>query len=236
MAVTKANTTQVPNSFFDDMCKMKEAELRVMLCIIRKTRGWHKDRDRISLSQLVKMTGMSKAGVQNGIKDAIKNNHIAKISTPKGSEFELVEVSEGGNVVVQRGQLSSTAGGQLSSHTKETYTKETIQKKNQVKNKPILFNDFLKDCKEKEVEPIPESNSIFGYASKAGIEQDHLKLCWLFFKDKYSEDSKRYKDWPIVFGKAVKNNWFRLWYIDGETGRSMLTTLGKQSDNALRAK
>ncbi len=64
------NYTQVPNILFEIMHDLKEAELRVILAVARKTFGWHKKTDRISFSQMMKMTGLSHRGVWLGVRDA----------------------------------------------------------------------------------------------------------------------------------------------------------------------
>jgi phage replication O-like protein O len=66
--MNRPNYTQIPNVILDDMGQFSQAGFKVLCAICRKTIGWHKDTDRISMSQLVKMTGMS----VNTIKDAIK--------------------------------------------------------------------------------------------------------------------------------------------------------------------
>lgn len=54
------NSCQVPNVIFDEiMPKISHAEFKVLMAVVRKTYGWGKDSDRISISQLVKMTGVS---------------------------------------------------------------------------------------------------------------------------------------------------------------------------------
>ncbi len=73
----KPNYTQCPNMFFDEIMKdLKEAELKVFLAIIRKTFGFHKDKDQISISQLMEITGMSRQGVLNGLYGKDKNSGI----------------------------------------------------------------------------------------------------------------------------------------------------------------
>ena len=62
------NYTQTPNALFDDHLRdMGDAELRVVLCAIRKTFGYHKQEDGISLTQFQRMTGLSRQGVIDGI-------------------------------------------------------------------------------------------------------------------------------------------------------------------------
>ena len=96
----------------------------------------------------------------------------------------------------------------------------------------ISLPTYLEECKEQEVKPIPENDSVFDYASKVGIGQDLLRLQWLEFKDRYSQPgAKRYKAWPTVFGKSVRCNWFKLWYI-GSNGDYILSTVGQQAKRA----
>lgn len=92
------NYTQIPNAIFDLMADkdagLTEAELRVILAIARKTFGWHKRRDKISLTQLVKMTAMGRASVVSGITAAIRRGIVRR--TPDAADgrggffYELV--------------------------------------------------------------------------------------------------------------------------------------------------
>ncbi len=52
------NFTQVPNEIIDLMPQLSGSEFKVLVAICRKTIGWHKTHDAISLSQLHKMTGL----------------------------------------------------------------------------------------------------------------------------------------------------------------------------------
>jgi len=64
---------------------MKDSEIKVTLAIARKTFGWQKSKDKISLSQLIEMTGMSSQGVRNGIDEGIKRGTITR--APDGQSF-----------------------------------------------------------------------------------------------------------------------------------------------------
>lgn len=74
------NYTQVPNAIFELMADkdagLTEKELKVLLAIARKTFGWHKKRDKISLTQLEELTSMSRASVVAGIKASIKRGIV----------------------------------------------------------------------------------------------------------------------------------------------------------------
>lgn len=53
------NSFQLPNAFVDSMLdKVSGNACKIYLVIVRKTRGWHKESDRLSYSQLLKITGI----------------------------------------------------------------------------------------------------------------------------------------------------------------------------------
>lgn len=79
--------TQTPNSFFDvTLPQIKSiGELKVLLAVMRQTFGWRKFTDTISMSQLVKITGLTRQGVANGLKLALAHGYIER--TPHGQSF-----------------------------------------------------------------------------------------------------------------------------------------------------
>src|ERR671916_718566 len=83
------NTTQIPNDVFDSlMSSLSGGELKVLLYICRRTFGFQKDSDRISLSQISKGiitktgkvldsgTGLCKRRVITALKTLEKKNII----------------------------------------------------------------------------------------------------------------------------------------------------------------
>lgn len=100
----------------------------------------------------------------------------------------------------------------------------------------IALHTFLDECKAIGVKPIPEGAPVFAYAEQCGIPQEFLRLQWLEFKDRYGDGSKRYKDWPLVFSKSVRGNWFKLWFADRDGGGYKLTTIGVQAENTHKGK
>jgi hypothetical protein len=75
---------------------------------------------------------------------------------------------------------------------------------------------------------IPDDDPVFAYAADAGIPDEFMALAWGEFKARYAvPDAKRYKDWRSVFRKAVRGNWLKLWFLDGEGFK--LTTTGMQA-------
>jgi len=84
------NYTQTPNTLFDLMPTMSNQELRVTLAIIRKTKGWHKQEDELSLTQLQEVTGLSRQGVINGVKQALKRGTVYRKLSGRSYKYGLV--------------------------------------------------------------------------------------------------------------------------------------------------
>lgn len=103
-------TTPVPNRFFDELlCAFTQAELKIYLVIIRQTLGWHnkktsqrKERDRITHSQFVTKTGLSRRVISHTINSLVtKNlikvtdyefNHLINAKQRKGKSYLYYEV------------------------------------------------------------------------------------------------------------------------------------------------
>ena len=84
------NYTQTPNLLFDELMKdMSEAELKVTLAVIRKTFGWHKEADLLSISQLVALTGMSRPSVIDGVSAGVERGFIVREPAGKSFRYRL---------------------------------------------------------------------------------------------------------------------------------------------------
>lgn len=81
------NFTQIPNVVLDNiMSELSNQELRVLLYICRRTYGFHKEKDMISISQFISGIenkssgcGLSKQGVLNGINGLIDKKIISRV-------------------------------------------------------------------------------------------------------------------------------------------------------------
>jgi phage replication O-like protein O len=82
-------TTQVPNFIFDHyLAELPMAELKVLLVIIRQTLGWmdmktgqRKARDRISHSQFMTKTGLSRRSIITAIQSLQQRKMITITDT-----------------------------------------------------------------------------------------------------------------------------------------------------------
>ncbi len=76
------NSTPTPNIILDEwMFQLSNAEFKVLMCICRKTYGWHKEKDQISLKQIEKMTGLSRRGITQNLDSLLKYGLILKIKS-----------------------------------------------------------------------------------------------------------------------------------------------------------
>jgi phage replication O-like protein O len=76
------NYTKIPNIVFDYwLGALSLAQFKVFLCICRKLYGWHKTQDKISISQIMKMTGLGNKAVIRIINELILIGLIVKIKS-----------------------------------------------------------------------------------------------------------------------------------------------------------
>lgn len=128
------NYTQTPNNLFDELMQdMTEAELKVVLAIVRKTMGYHKKSDEISLSLLEEMTGLSRQSCHDGACRAIERGIIKVLGhgTRGVTIYSLVVKEDQSTKKTSEGNDQSTdktSTGQQSRHTKETGKKSKRKK------------------------------------------------------------------------------------------------------------
>lgn len=77
--------TQIPNDFLEAIVKQKipSNALSILLFLIRKLSGWHREFDQISLSQIQKATGIGR----NNIPRSIKYLFYAGILKPEKTSY-----------------------------------------------------------------------------------------------------------------------------------------------------
>ena len=81
MSFQSPNYTQVPNDLFDEiMSDMDGSELKVVLCIVRQTIGYHREEVKFSIPKLMEMTGLSRNSVKTGAEKAKKRGLIERLN------------------------------------------------------------------------------------------------------------------------------------------------------------
>ena len=126
--------TMLPNWLIDAMPAMSEAEIKVCIVVARKTIGWHKEADRISLTQFERATGLHRETVAIGIAAAEKRGMIA-VARQRGkcNEYRLA----GGPICFD----TTSRKNRLVTSRKIRHTKESILRDSK-KADPIDFGQF----------------------------------------------------------------------------------------------
>lgn len=141
------NYTQTPNVLFDHWLPLlKECELKVLLFIIRKTFGWHKERDAISISQIEIGVGSCAKHVLGAINALITYGLIKKevVGKPglQKTFYEMVVIENSNNYPLANcqsnpWQFASPTPGKL------PVTKEHVKEDIQIKNDNVSDDRFL---------------------------------------------------------------------------------------------
>ena len=142
------NSFQLPNIFVDEGVKNLSPTACVLyVVIVRKTRGWQKNKDAISLTQFESITGMSRKTVIRGLDELVSCNFVKEYTSKiRGStksyalndsvfstllENEVVE-----NLHQSSGEIPPVTSGKI------PHTKTTI--KTTLKNKGVYSEEFEK--------------------------------------------------------------------------------------------
>ncbi len=193
------NFLQVPNAVIDELLPdLTGAELKCYLVVIRKTKGWNKESDNISISQFMKSTGLSNSAVIKACESLVKYGLLIKQNGTRNTgvyavnSYSKTTCEESSQVTCEKSshvkkvhstcEESSQVTCEKSSHTinniKNT-TQNTNKKNTKKSDLDLLANfgitgqladDFIVLRKAKKA-PITET-ALKGYqseADKAGI-------------------------------------------------------------------
>jgi phage replication O-like protein O len=126
------NHTQIPNEFIDKcMGELTHAQFKVLIAICRKTIGWHKHSDYISISQIVELANVSNKTVVQALKELEKMGYITTQKSKRSTT--LITINYGTTSVTstppsvtttQASVMSTPVASVMSTHTKETINKE----------------------------------------------------------------------------------------------------------------
>jgi phage replication O-like protein O len=98
----RENFTQTPNVLFDQLLKeLSNSELKILLVIIRQTNGWinkktggRKEKDRITHSQFILKTGLSRRIISGSIK-SLSQRRIIEITDSSGNSLNNASERKG---------------------------------------------------------------------------------------------------------------------------------------------
>lgn len=155
----KNNYTQLPNVILDEYLPlMGIAELKVVMFVARKTFGWQKEDDKISLSQMEDATGLSRQGVIDGVNAAIERGVLCRVQVGQGFLYHL-NIDE--NVTSQDSRLVKPVD-QSSELTSQDSRLELVKPVDQSEQKLVKPVDTQKkDIKEIEIKNTTTSGGDF---------------------------------------------------------------------------
>ena len=147
------NSFQVPNAVIDElMAELSGAELKCYLAILRKTKGWNKDFDAVSVTQLMSVTGLSNRAVIDACNHLVELNLLYQKTGSRGVKIFSVNLcnnftSEKSSLVKKvhgTSEKSSPVTSEKSSHTKNNIknTTQNTNKKTTQKNSLALLAEF----------------------------------------------------------------------------------------------
>ena len=154
MSLKGPNYTQIPNTILHLAPEMKEAELRLILAICRQTFGFHKKEDKLSLSQLQDLTGLSRQGVCNALKQKHAKKYVKREKNGNGYNYSLKVVNEVDHPLVNEldhppdevvNELDSASQSSLPEVVNELDTQKKRTKENSPKEKATRTRDDQSD-------------------------------------------------------------------------------------------
>lgn len=193
------NTTQTPNDILDNSMKeLSGSEFKVIMAILRKTLGWHKWADYISISQIMEATGLSNRQSINCVNSLEKKGFIRTKKSKRTTTLITINFTDPSEKSSQGSEKSSQATGEKSSHTKPN-------------NKPT---------NNKQSSSIPTLDEVIAYFDENGYTKEHATKMYQFYsasvtsnKQKYWKDSKgnyvrnwKQKSISVWFGDEGKND------------------------------
>lgn len=104
----RPNFSQIPNVILDEwMRELDHIEFKIVMVVARKTYGWHKDRDKIALSQYMEMAGASKNGVKQAIVRLIARGYIRQTVVGGGNIISEYEIAHSKDSDEMQGQAAT---------------------------------------------------------------------------------------------------------------------------------
>ena len=140
-----------PNSIIDELLpELSHSELKCYLCVLRKTKGWNKEEDAISVSQFMKVTGLSNKAVISACESLVEREILERKSGDRNTGIYSIKTyktttSEKSSLVKNFPATSEKSSSDLVKkvHTQNN-NKNTIQNNNKKNTKKSVL-DLLAD-------------------------------------------------------------------------------------------
>lgn len=192
---------KIANELFEILLKIKlfDYERRILFAIIRKTYGWNKKQDFISLSQLSKLTNIRIEHCARTLKTLKNKNIVFRKDGMTGinkhyAKWILPNQALPNQALPHQAIPTASLGNQPLPHqadTKDTITKDTIQKTKPSEASKTEASISVKKEKAKPSKAVEIYREIFYRYPKEN--------CWILFDEKMScENESTAKRWRAV--------------------------------------
>lgn len=200
--------TRIANELFEAILRsdLSSVQLKVALCVIRKTYGFNKKADRLAQSVIAEMTNVAKPNVCRAIKQLSKMKVVLVDTTKFPHEISINK----------RYKEWSNSYQSDNSYQVDSYQNDNEKVINSI-TKPLSIQQPQKKERKKErvtheKRSLPNdfsvSESVRSWAEKNGYSQldRHLDN----FKDACLAKGYKYADWDAAFRNAIKGNWAKV--------------------------
>lgn len=165
LVVNAPNFTQIPNEVFDAyMKKLTPTAFCVLMVIFRKTVGWHKMEDAISLSQLTELTGMCRNTVLKGVNELSGFGYITQEKQTGRTTVYRIELIVVGD--------SPTSAQSKQDNGQTSVKSDMVAPKTSVENAPTKE---IQDKEKKEENKIPGGNRLVTLFHDLFMKEYHEK-------------------------------------------------------------
>lgn len=144
---TENGYTKIANEILEQLflAGINGCEYRILLVVIRKTYGFQKKRDRISISQFQNLTKMNRPQAINTIKSLLEKKILKKENNQFifNKNYEEWVVGKRGSMqkdTTETGSMQLHTGGSMQKHTKTSMQKHTHKRKKEIETKEKGFD------------------------------------------------------------------------------------------------
>lgn len=224
----------LPNDLVDlgYMAKMKGATLPCYVFIVRKTRGWNKSSDTISLSQFIDGTGYKKDAVLSGLEQLIQMGIIKRTTyLNRPARYTLTDkVVVGNNDCKTKpavGNNDSTVGNNDCTQSEKTTHNNKRKTTNQKTN--VVFENFWSEypkCKRKG----SKSDALKTFSKYQANGELIIKVLHLFKQDEsFTKQDGEFIPAPSSW--LNKKHWENEYWLDRLNQQTAKATLVSESKN-----
>lgn len=231
----KPNSFQLHNSIFeaDEFSSLSDAAFRCYCFIVRKTRGWNKTHDKISISQFMEMRKKSERATQRALDELVESGLVLRSSknglaneyclnevdlphvkndTPAENDTPPTHVKNDVGLGLTHVKNDTPPPSKMTP-TKDTNKIKTNLIKKEKSNEEQTFCDYVESCKQKNVFALPAGSEPYSVADSLGLQDDMLEVAWQEFKFAHKGSLKKQKDWVRTFSNYVRKGWLKVWFF-----------------------